>query len=236
MPRQLASRPPPERTIRRAAWALAVTALCGGLSRPACAQTQIVDHWLPFGPHRQALTLEYIRARYDPAATSIRITPQMIVIHATETASLDSTLRLFEPEELPAFRSDIARGGSVNVSSHYLVDRDGTVYHLVPDTLMARHVIGLNRIALGIENVGGGAYGPLTDQQLAADRWLVQQLTRQYPTIRYLIGHFEYDRFRHSPLWEDRDSTYLTRKTDPGVEFMARLRQSLGHAELLETY
>lgn len=189
---------------------------------------RIIDEPLPFGPHRQALTLAYIRAHYDAAATSIRIAPQMIVIHATETPSLDATLQLFRPEELPAQRSDIASGGAVNVSSHYLVDRDGTIYRLVPDTLMARHVIGLNRIAIGIENVGGGSYGALTARQMAADRWLVRYLRARYPAIRYLIGHCEYGRFRRSALWEERDSTYLTPKTDPGAEFMAALRHALG--------
>ena len=199
-------------------------------------QTRIVERPLPFGPRRQALTLEYVRAHYDPAANSIRVTPRMIVVHATETASLDSTLQIFWPDSLPAFRSDIARGGAVNVSSQYLVDRDGTIYHLVPDTLMARHVIGLNRIAIGIENVGGGPYPPLTPQQLAADRWLVQYLTERYPSIRYLIGHGEYGRFRHTPLWEERDSTYITPKTDPGPDFMARLRQTLARNDLAERY
>lgn len=190
---------------------------------------------LPFGPRRAALTLEYIRLHYDPAAGSIRIVPRMIVIHATETPSLDATLQLFRPEELPPARSDIARGGAVNVSSHYLVDRDGTIYRLVPDTIMARHVIGLNRIAIGIENVGGGAYGALTPRQLSADRWLVHELTARYPTIQYLIGHCEYGRFRHTPLWQERDPTYLTPKTDPGAEFMTQLRHALGRDSLVGT-
>ena len=212
-------------------------ALCGSaLARAPQIQTQIIDRLLPFGPHRQQLTLEYVRSHYDPRATSIRVTPRMIVVHATETASLDSTLRLFEPDTLPAFRSDIVRGGAVNVSSQYLVDRDGTIYRLVPDTVMARHVIGLNRIAIGIENVGGGPYPPLTARQLEADRWLVQYLTQRYPTIQYLIGHCEYGRFRHTPLWEERDSTYITPKTDPGADFMARLRQALARNDLAERY
>jgi len=222
------------RVTRRAAGTAML--LVGMVAPPAASQARIIDRPLPFGPHRQQLTLDYIRAHYDPSATSIRISPRMIVIHATETASLDSTRQLFEPDELPAFRSDIARGGAVNVSSHYLVDRDGAIYRLVPDTIMARHVIGLNRIAIGIENVGGGAYGPLNARQLAADRWLVQHLTRAYPSIRFLIGHCEYGRFRHTPIWEERDSTYITPKTDPGPEFMAQLRRALGRDTLADRY
>lgn len=219
----------------RTRWPLALSLLCAAAAA-STAPPRIVERLLPFGPHRQELTLDYIRVHYDPAATSIRITPRMIVIHATETPSLDSTLRIFEPEDLPAFRSDIARGGALNVSSHYLVDRDGTIYHLVPDTLMARHVIGLNRIAIGVENVGGGPYGPLTARQLEADQWLVQRLVHRFPSIRYLIGHFEYGRFRHTPLWEERDSTYLTPKTDPGADFMTQLRHKLANPALDSMY
>jgi len=216
---------------------IAALAISVGVAAPSLpAQARVVDRWLPFGPERQQLTLDYIRAHYDPGATTIRLSPRMIVVHATETASLDSTLRLFEPTVLPAFRSDIARAGAVNVSSHYLVDRDGTIYHLVPDTVIARHVIGLNRVALGIENVGGGPYGPLTARQLAADCWLVRRLRRANPAIRYLIGHSESDRFRGTPLWEERDASYRTPKTDPGESFMAALRRAVADSTLADRY
>jgi N-acetylmuramoyl-L-alanine amidase len=185
---------------------------------------RIIDRPLPFGAHRAALTLRYIQTHYDTAAQSIVIHPRMIVLHATETPSRDSTLRLFDPDELPAFRSDIARGGAVNVSAHYLVDRDGTIYRLLPDTIMARHVIGLNRLAIGIENVGGIPDVPLTNAQIAADAWLVRHLVNTHPAIHYLIGHDEYTNFRHTPLWEERDSTYLTPKHDPGPVFMDSVR------------
>jgi N-acetylmuramoyl-L-alanine amidase len=220
---------------RRARGLVALSLLCAAAAA-SVSPPRIIERLLPFGPHRQQLTLDYIRAHYDPAATSIRITPQMIVIHATETPSLDSTLRIFEPDDLPAFRSDIARGGALNVSAHYLVGRDGTIYHLVPDTLMARHVIGLNRIAIGIENVGGGPYGALNARQLEADRWLVQQLVRRHPSIHYLIGHCEYGRFRRTPLWEEHDTTYLTPKTDPGAAFMTQLRREVADPALDSMY
>jgi N-acetylmuramoyl-L-alanine amidase len=92
---------------------------------------------------------------------------------------------------------------------------------------MARHVIGLNRLALGIENVGGLPRVPLTDAQLKANVALIRCLESTYPSIRYLIGHFEYGSFRHTPLWQEHDTSYFTRKDDPGEAFMRRLRQSL---------
>jgi N-acetyl-anhydromuramyl-L-alanine amidase AmpD len=201
----------------------------------AWAQGPVIARPIPFGPRREQLTLDYIHQHYDSTIRTVRITPRMIVVHWTDTPSVDSTLRLFIPDQLVS-RPDIVRGGLLNVSAHYLVDRDGTILGLMSDTVMARHTIGLNLIAIGIENVGGGASGPLTDRQLAADRWLILDLLARYPTIKYLIGHYEYGRFRHTPLWEERDSTYITPKTDPGADFMARLRQGVARPDLADHY
>ena len=158
----------------------------------------IVDKPIPFGELRKKLTLDYIRAHYDPAAASIEIAPKMIVMHWTDSATLSSVLSAFQPEKLPLWRFDIRRAGAVNVSSQFVVDRDGTVYRLMPETWMARHTIGLNRVAIGVENVGGPRW-PLTPEQLNADAELVRYLVAKYPSIHYLIGHSEYLRFRGTP-------------------------------------
>jgi N-acetyl-anhydromuramyl-L-alanine amidase AmpD len=187
---------------------------------------------LPFGPDRQRLTLDYIRAHYDSTAERIAIRPEMIVVHWTSTRTFAAAYAMFEPTELPPSRAELEHAGPLNVSAHYMVDRDGTIYHLVPDSLMARHVIGLNRLALGIENVGGSQL-PLTHAQLQANVALIHCLKATYPSIRYLIGHFEYGAFRHTPLWQERDTSYFTKKDDPGAAFMRRLRRSLNDSTLL---
>lgn len=177
---------------------------------------------LPPSPERTRLTLAYIRQHSDPQATSTRIRPVMVVIHWTATSTLASALATLRPEALSG-RADIRSGGRLNVGTHFLVDRDGTVYRLQDETTLARHVIGLNRSALGIENVGSGS---LTAEQLRADTALVADLKARYP-IEYLIGHFESQRFMGSPLWEERQPGYLTHKSDPGAAFMRSLRSRL---------
>jgi N-acetyl-anhydromuramyl-L-alanine amidase AmpD len=191
----------------------------------------IVDKPIPFGEVRKKLTIEYIRAHYDPAAASIEIVPKMIVIHWTDSSTLKSVLSAFEPEKLPFWRFDIRRAGPVNVSAQFAVDRDGTVCRLMPETWMARHTIGLNRIAIGVENVGGPRW-PLTGEQLMANAELVRYLTAKYPSIGYLIGHNEYLRFRGTPLWEEKDTRYVTGKQDPGERFMAELRARVNDLRL----
>src|SRR5688572_13258340 len=62
----------------------------GGLS--------IIDRPISFGPRRKALTVEYIQQHYDPGATSIEITPQMIVIHWTDSTRAEAAFAAFYPE------------------------------------------------------------------------------------------------------------------------------------------
>ena len=74
-----------------------------------------------------------------------------------------------------------------------MVDRDGTIYQLVPLTVMCRHTVGLNYAAIGIEHVG------MTDAQvlhdpaqmrasLALTAWLAH---RFHIALRNVIGHNE---------------------------------------------
>ncbi len=203
-----------------------VTTFCWSLAGnvPKLEPPRIVQRPIPFTAVRRELTLEYIRTHDDPTATGITITPRVIVAHWTNTKTLAATLAMFKPDVLAASRTDIQRGGKLNVSAQFVVDRDGTIYQLMDDTLMARHTIGLNRVAIGIENIGGGTGFPLNKLQAQADAALVRYLVQKHPTIRYLIGHLEYLRFRGTPLWGERDPTYYTVKSDPGATFMARLR------------
>jgi N-acetylmuramoyl-L-alanine amidase len=96
---------------------------------------------------------------------------------------------------------------------------------------MARHTIGLNHVAIGIENVGNGTDLPLTDAQLASNVAIVRYLSAKYD-LEYLIGHYEYTLFEGHTLWKERNKTYRTEKTDPGEDFMQRLRSRVADLKL----
>lgn len=184
---------------------------------------------IPFSEGRITLTKQYIEQHYGFTPQTIAIAPKIIVVHYTGLDDLNASLARFTPENLPDDRSDIATGGSVNVSAHYMIDRDGTVFQLMPDNRMARHVIGLNHTSIGIENVGGEAHREnLTRAQLQANIALISMLIKRYPDIRYLVGHYEYRCFEKTPLWLEKDAGYRTRKHDPGKKFMRLLRRSFG--------
>ena len=180
---------------------------------------------IAFSQNRIELTKEYIKKSYGLDVKNINIIPKMIVIHHTASDDFKESFDRFYPELLLSDRKDIQKAGSLNVSAQFLVDSDGTIYSLMPETFMARHVIGLNLSSIGIENVGGDKKS-LTQEQLKANIELVKYLKEKYKTIEYLIGHYEYRNFEHHPLFLEKDASYRTIKHDPSVEFMEKLREN----------
>lgn len=194
------------------------------LAAPAArAEPDIVDRPISWTSEREALTVAYRRAHQDPAAADSRIEPRMIVLHHTGGSSWKATWRYFDRTRLERGREKLRKGGEVNVSAHFLVDRDGTIYRLLPETTMARHCIGLNHLAIGIENVGDGARWPLTAAQVVANAALVRHLAGRHP-ITHLIGHSESNAMRRHPYWRERDAAYRNSKSDPGRGFLRRVR------------
>ncbi len=204
----------------RIAGALLVTL---SLAAPARAEPDIVDRPISWTGEREGLTVAYRRAHQDPAAADSRIAPRMIVLHYTGGSSWKATWRYFDRTRLERGREKLRRGGEVNVSAHFLVDRDGTIYQLLPETTMARHCIGLNHVAIGIENVGDGARWPLTAAQVDADAALIRHLASRHP-ITHLIGHSESNAMRRHPYWRERDAAYRNSKSDPGGGFLKKVR------------
>jgi N-acetyl-anhydromuramyl-L-alanine amidase AmpD len=179
-----------------------------------------------FNEERTTLSLEYLQERYGLEREEPTIIPRMIVLHHTVIPSLKDSFKTFNAATLPENRGEIKGAGRLNVSSHFLVDRDGSIYRLMPETLMARHVIGLNHCAIGVENVGGTEELPLTPRQVRANIWLVRYLAAKYE-IDYLIGHHEYQYFQGHALWLEKDDGYRTVKDDPGKEFMGKVRKAV---------
>jgi len=194
---------------------------------------KIHDRPIPFSADRVSATQQYIVDHYGESPKDISIVPRIIVLHWTAIDGLEESFAAFDPEELGGSRPDLAAAGDVNVSIQFLVDRDGTVYRLMPETWMARHVIGLNYSAIGVENVGGGnSIDNMTDEQIAANIQLVRYLAEKYPTIQYLIGHMEYLDFEGHPLWLELDESYRTEKVDPGDRFMTTVRDAVADLRL----
>ena len=55
-----------------------------------------------------------------------------------------------------------------------MIDKDGTIYQLVPITIMCRHTVGLNYTAIGIEHVG------TSDQEILGNPRQLQLVPRTH--------------------------------------------------------
>ena len=187
---------------------------------------EIIQTPISFSKHRQTLTLAYIKKHYGLTPHDITIDPKIIIVHYTAIPTLKGSFNAFDPEVLPSSRSDIAsKTESVNVSVAYLVDKDGSIYQLMPEYWMGRHVIGLNYSSIGIENVGKS--GTLTEKQLQANIELIKYLKNKYPDLSYLSGHSDYRCFENTSLWLEKDKGYRTEKEDPGEAFMKALHKAI---------
>ena len=193
-----------------------------------CSGITIVKKPVTFDEQRTQLSLQYLKERHGITTDQINIDPKMIVIHYTVIPTLEGTIKAFKSPMLPSSRAGISSASQLNVSAQFVVDRDGTIYQILPDeTTFARHTIGLNYAAIGVENVGDGDALPLTAAQLEANVNLVRYLKGKYQGIEYLIGHQEYNLFEGHELWKETDPGYRTEKNDPGIQFMSAIRSQV---------
>jgi len=186
----------------------------------------IIKEPVTFNEQRTTLSLQYLKERHGIDTDQINIDPKMIVIHYTAIPTLEGTINAFQASTLPSSRVAITSASRLNVSSQFVVDRNGSIYQILPDeTTFARHVIGLNYAAIGVENVGDDDTHPLTAAQLKANIQLIRYLKGKYQGIEYLIGHQEHNLFRGHDLWKETDPDYRVEKVDPGVQFLDAIRR-----------
>jgi beta-N-acetylhexosaminidase len=146
----------------------------------------IVAKPIPYGAHRRAEMAAYSKRHYGIG--SWRLHPKVIVEHYTGNESFSDTWQSFAADT-----PDPELGELPGVCAHFIVDKDGTIYQLVPLTVMCRHTVGLNYVSIGIEHVGTSDQEILHDKaQIAASvkltAWLVH---RFHVKIRNVIGHNE---------------------------------------------
>ena len=181
-------------------------------------EIHITDMPVEWNEQRETLTREYSQTHYGMDIT--KIVPQAVVIHWTAANTWESTYNYFLSPE----RAD----GTLNVGSQFLVDRDGTIYRLMDETSLARHAIGYNWCAIGIENVGGvNNVEDLTQEQLASNVELIRYLHNKYPSIQYVFGHYQQIAARKSGLYIEHVEGYHSVKSDPGPSFMTGLHSNL---------
>jgi beta-N-acetylhexosaminidase len=194
------------------------------LSLALAPKPHIVWKPIPYGPERKAEMAAYAGKHYG--IHSSRLHPKVIVEHYTGSDSFAGAWNAFA-----ANTPDGELGGLPGDCAHFIVDRDGTIYQLVRLSVMCRHTVGLNYVAIGIEHVGTSDAEILHDpaqlrSSLELSAWLVG---RFHIRIRNVIGHSEslrspYHRELYKP-WAHQAHGDWTR-TDMDV-FRSRLRALL---------
>jgi N-acetylmuramoyl-L-alanine amidase len=125
--------------------------------------------------------------------------PNYVIIHHTAQTSTEQTLKTFTLTK-------------TQVSAHYVIGRDGQVYHMLNDYLRAWHggvarwgsISDINSVSIGIELDNNGTE-PFEEQQLASLLKVLASLKRTYniPAANF-IGHGDI-----APV----------RKNDPSAQF-----------------
>jgi hypothetical protein len=152
----------------------------------AIAPPREVSRPIPFGDDRKSQMRAYALRHYG--VDDFRLRPRVIVQHFTASNSFASAFNTFASNS-----PDVEFGERPGVCAHYLIDRDGTIARLVPTSIMCRHTVGLNHVAIGIEHVGTSDGQVLGNRrQIAASLRLTRSLQGRYRiATRDVIGHNE---------------------------------------------
>ena len=163
---------------------LALALVVAALAAPA--KPHVVWKPIPYGPARKAEMAHYARLHYG--IRSWRLKPRVIVEHYTATTTFQPVWNTFA-----ANAPDPELGQLPGTCAHFVIDRDGTIYQLVPLNVMCRHTVGLNAVAIGIEHVGMSDAEILRDPaQIRASLQLTAWLAHRFHIARKnVIGHNE---------------------------------------------
>jgi hypothetical protein len=168
-------------------WLLTALTLVLGGATGSVPRPPIVQKPIPFTAQRKAETAGYAKRHYGIDSWRL-VHPHVIVEHYTASDSFSSAWSTFaadtpdsELHELPG------------TCAHFVIDTDGTIYQLVPTTVICRHTVGLNYTGIGIEHVGTSDQEILSNpRQLAASLKLTLWLmATDHIQLRNVIGHNE---------------------------------------------
>jgi beta-N-acetylhexosaminidase len=191
---------------------------------PSVPKPRIVSKPIPFGSKRRRQMRRYAVRHYGMRTFRLR-DPKVVVIHYTASSTFSSAYNTFA-----ANRPDVELGELPGVCAHFVVDSDGTLYQLVPLSIMCRHTVGLNWTSIGIEHVGtsdGQVLGRRAQMRasIRLTRWL---RCRFGIGIRNVIGHNESlkSRYHRERVARLRKQTHGDFPTRYAKRYRARLRRA----------
>jgi N-acetylmuramoyl-L-alanine amidase len=198
---------------------------------------KIVSNPITFNAERKFLTALYREKhtgdcdhRRDGIEYCLTIDPKLIVVHMTDIKTFKESMEYMKKPVLEKRRINLLERSEdeLNVSAHFLINTDGTIYSLMPEKYMARHAIGVNHLSIGIENVGMNKTGP-TKAQVTSNIKLVKHLMEKYKIPKEnVISHYEVGvlRAKNSKLFKEKEEDYFQNK-NCGIKIMEKIKKKI---------
>jgi N-acetylmuramoyl-L-alanine amidase len=163
-----------------------IAVLLAALALAAPPRPHIVWKPIPYGATRRTEMATYAKKHYGIRSWVLH--PRAIVEHVTATDSFSSVYNTFAADVSDAELHELP-----GTCAHFVIDRDGTIYQLVPLNVMCRHTVGLNWAAIGIEHVGVSDAEVMRDSaQMRSSLELTAWLMWRYRIrLANVIGHNE---------------------------------------------
>jgi N-acetyl-anhydromuramyl-L-alanine amidase AmpD len=185
----------------------------------------IVQKAIPYGPKRKKQMAAYAFRHYGVRTWKLA-DPKVVVLHYTVSNTASSPWNLFAsntPSPGPSGSKPERPGGC----THFIVDKDGTIYQLAPLTTMCRHAIGINHRSVGIEFVEMSSASNILNRpkQRAAGvklvRWLQSTLAIRTKNV---IGH---KMVNDSPYFQEQVPGWRNDHTDWNASQVRQFRALL---------
>ena len=181
-------------------------------------EIEIINKEIIFDAQRKLLTAIYREKhtgdcdhRRDGIDYCVNIKPEIIVVHMAGLKSLDEVFKYMKEPVLRNERTALEQRSydRLNVSAHFVIDRNGEIYSFMPENYMARHAIGINHASIAIENVGYN--GEETEAQIQANIVLIKYLKNKYD-IKKIISHGEIEKLKNTKYFVENYDGYFREK------------------------
>lgn len=192
---------------------------------------EVVPRFLPYARWEAEYRRYFLRHAHDDR---IDLQPQILVMHYTATRTFHDAWKIFAR----GCRMSAGRGVVFgHPSVHFMIDRDGTIYQLMPTWRRATGTYGVNHVALQVEMVARNERDLLRNPRLirSALRLAKSLVERFHIPPDKVYGHMDVSRGRSvvpeyldhaDPVYPDRYPPRCAR-VDPGRRFMAWLNHYL---------
>ena len=140
---------------------------------------------IPFSKKRMHQMARYSKRHYGQKRYKLK-NPRMIVEHYTDGPSMMSAWWTMA-------NNSKNLGEYPGVCAHFIINKKGTIYRVVPTNIRCRHTIGLNQTSIGIEHVGYSSKSVFSHkrQRQASYRLTLWLMAKYDIAVRNVIGHGE---------------------------------------------